>query len=137
MMTNLKLILTIPLYFAFCSGLMGAINVSVQPTSVTLSAGQRQQFSASLTGAKQGVKGVSWSVSPSVGSISGTGLYSAPASIASQERITVTATSVADTTKSATASITLMPISVSVSPTTATLSAGQTQQFTSNIAVTW
>ena len=57
---------------------------------------------------------------------------------------TVTATSVADTTKSASAAVTIpAAVTVTISPTSATLQPGQTQQFTatvtgtSNTAVTW
>jgi len=71
-------------------------------------------------------------------------LYTAPASIAAQQAVTVTATSVADTTKTASATVTLYPaVRVDVSPSSASLCGGGTQQFTatvantSNTAVTW
>ena len=61
---------------------------------------------------------MTWSTSPSVGTVSSTGLYTAPSTIASQQVVTVTATSVADPTKSASASVTLIPpdFSISASP---------------------
>ena len=50
---------------------------------------------------------MSWTLSPNVGTISSTGLYTAPATLTTQQSVVVTATSVADTTKSASASLTL------------------------------
>ena len=109
--------------------------VTVTPNNVQLYAGQTQQFQANT--------GVTWSVAGS-GTISSTGLYTAPVTIASQQTVTVTATSQADTTETASATITLEPpIVVTVSPSTTTLNAGQTQQFASTVAnstntgVTW
>ena len=122
-----------------------AITVLVNPSSVTLSAGQTQQFSAVVSGIS--VTGVTWSISPQVGTIDpNSGLYTAPASIATSQRITVTATSVFDTSVTGTASITLQApaaVAVSISPTSVSLTDGQTQQFTAtvtnsaNTAVTW
>ena len=80
--------------------------VSVTPTSGALSGGQAQQFSASVTGASN--TAVTWSISPTAaGTISSAGLYVAPSVIANQLTVTITATSQADTTKSASATITL------------------------------
>jgi trimeric autotransporter adhesin len=89
-----------------------------------------------------------WSITPNVGTMSGIGpniaTYTAPASITTQQQVTITATSVADPTKSAAATITLYPpVSISVSPTNAMLRASQTQQFVATVAnamdtgVTW
>ncbi len=81
--------------------------VTVVPPWRKLYPSQTQQFNARVTTSTN--QAVTWSLSPSVGSISGTGLYTAPSSIASQQTVTVTATSVADKTKTATATITLNP----------------------------
>jgi hypothetical protein len=81
--------------------------VSISPQSVNLSAGQQQQFTATVTSASN--QTVTWSISsvtPSnaaSGSISATGLYTAPATI-TPAQVTVKATS-ADGTASATATI--------------------------------
>jgi RHS repeat-associated protein len=123
--------------------LVPPIAVSVSPTVATLYGGQSQQFSATVT--NTGNTAVTWSISPAgTGSISTGGIYTAPATIATQQNVTVTATSQANATKSASATVTLMPpVAVTVSPTNATLYASQTQQFsatvtnTSNTAVTW
>jgi uncharacterized protein (TIGR03437 family) len=122
-----------------------AVTVLVNPASVTLNAGQTQQFSATVTGIS--VTGVMWSISPQVGSIDpNTGLYTAPASITTSQRITVTATSVFDSGFTGTASITLQApaaVTITISPTSVSLTDGQTQQFTAtvtnstNTAVTW
>lgn len=119
------------------------VTVAVAPPSALLYQGQSQQFSAAVGNAFNTT--VTWSVSPAgAGSVDGTGLYTAPAAITTQQSVTVTATSVVDPTKSASALITLMPpIQVSVAPSSAKLYASQQQQFTatvintSNSAVNW
>ena len=116
--------------------------VSVSPASVTLSVSQMQQFTATVTG--MGNTPVTWSISPSVGSVSASGLYTAPASITGGQTVLVIATSVGDPTKKASSTVTLVPpVAVAVSPTAATLTVSQTLQFTANVtgstntAVTW
>ena len=117
------------------------VTITVSPTSATLSAGQTQPFTSTVTGSSN--TGVTWSVSPSVGTVTTGGVYTAPSSISSSQTVTVTATSAADATRSASATVTLTPVTITVSPTSATLSAGQTQPFTStvtgssNTGVTW
>ncbi len=78
-----------------------AITVSVTPTSASLGAGQTKQFTANVA--------VNWTISPTVGSISAGGVYTAPSSIPTQQNVTVTATSQADATKTAQATVTLTP----------------------------
>src|SRR5689334_2805032 len=76
------------------------ITVSLSPTSVSLMTSQTQQFQATVTGSS--IKDVTWSVdnipggNASVGTISSTGLYTAPA-IDGNHAVEVT--SVADPTK--------------------------------------
>jgi hypothetical protein len=117
-----------------------AISVSISPTSASLGGGGTQQFTATVTGTAN--TAVTWSLT-GLGTLSTGGLYTAPASVTSVSTASVKATSVADTTKSATATVTLNPVSVSVSPTTASLSQGGTQQFTATVTnggstgVTW
>ena len=120
----------------------GQIVVIVTPASTTLSASQTQQFTANVFNFVTN-NAVTWSINPNVGSVSASGLYTAPALIPSGQTVTVTATSVEDPTKSGSATVTLTPVAVSVSPPTAILSGGGTQQFTAtvtgtgNTAVTW
>src|SRR5262244_3268467 len=83
--------------------LMPPVGVSVSPAAATLSQGQTQQFTATVTGS--GNSAVTWSIAPSLGTVSAAGLYTAPVSIGSQQAVMVTATSVADPTKSASATI--------------------------------
>ena len=88
------------------------ISVTISPTWVTLSGGQTQQFTATVTNASD--PGVTWSLSLSgYGTISATGLYTGPASVTASQNITVTATSVADPTKSAIATISLSTCTLS------------------------
>jgi len=82
--------------------------VSISPGSASLYGGQTQQFSASVAGIAN--QGVNWTISPSgSGSISASGLYSALPTIATQQTVTVTATSQANTAQSASATLTLSP----------------------------
>jgi hypothetical protein len=117
-----------------------AISVAVSPTTATLIGGASQTFTATVSSDSANA-GVTWTAT--TGAISSTGVYTAPAVVATTSA-TVTATSKTDTTKSATATITLTPISVSVSPTTATLIGGASQTFVATVTadgasagVTW
>src|SRR4029077_7865975 len=90
---------------------------------------------------------VTWSVvgGASNGTISTSGLYTAPATVPNPPQGTVTATAQADSTKSASATVTVTgpPTSVSVSPSAASVANFGTQQFTASVngapstAVTW
>lgn len=111
-----------------------ALPVSVNPFAVTLADGQSRQFSAVVTGSTN--QGVTWSISSAVGTIEPTGLYHAPQTVETWQILIVTATSVADTSKTACATITLSPpIAVSITPNLVTsLQSGQTQQFTASVS---
>ena len=120
--------------------------VSIVPPVSSLYPNRTQQFTARLaTAALTG--SVNWSSAPTgVGTISGTGLYRAPAQISVQQLVTITATNAADNTQSASASVVLYPYaSARVTPASATLGQSQTQQFratvsdvaSGNMAVTW
>jgi RHS repeat-associated protein len=123
--------------------LMPPIGVSVAPSNVTLYGGGAQTFTANVVNTSNTV--VTWSVDPvGAGTIDTAGNYKAPANISIQQAVTITATSQADATKSAAATITLMPpVAVSITPTSAALFASQTQQFSTTVAnstnstVTW
>ncbi len=96
------------------------VKVAVSPLNVTLRAGQSQSFAASVTGAAN--NSVVWSVSPPVGAVSFIGVYTAPAVLSSAQTVVVTATSIADGTKAASATINLSlvsgqaPSAISVTP---------------------
>ena len=84
------------------------VAVSVNPASSTLTASQTQQFTATVSNTSN--TAVTWVLSPAVGTISTSGLYTAPASISTQQKVTLTAMSAADSTKQATVLITLNPL---------------------------
>jgi beta-glucanase (GH16 family) len=84
-----------------------AVTASVSPSSVSLLPGGTQQFTATILGGINA--GTTWSISPALGSISAAGLYTAPAAMPASAAITITATSVSDPTKSASASVTIVP----------------------------
>ncbi len=95
---------------------------TVSPTSVSLNVGATQQFTASAA--------ATWAAS--CGSISSSGLFTAPSTTGT---CTITATNSSGTKATATATIT--SAAFAVSPTTATVNVGGTQQFTANAAATW
>jgi hypothetical protein len=87
------------------------IVVNLSPVAVTVSPGAKQQFSATLTSTSN--TAVTWQAS--AGTISSSGLFTAPSSTTSS-KVTVTATSVADPTSVATAQVTLVaPVKLSIS----------------------
>jgi len=82
-----------------------AITVSLSPSTVSLLPSDTQQFTATVSGASNAA--LTWSINPSVGTISSAGLYTAPSSVLTSQTVTVTAQSVADPTKSASAAVSL------------------------------
>jgi hypothetical protein len=82
-----------------------SVSVSVSPATVSLASAQQQQFSATVTGSAN--TSVTWSMNPSVGSLTSSGLYTAPYTISAGQTVTVTATSAADPSKSGSASASL------------------------------
>lgn len=126
------------------------ISVSVSPTSTTVETGATQQFTATVQNDPAN-SGVTWSISPATGAGTLTNMnstsvtYSAPAAPpANNLSATIVATSVADTSKSASATISVPAIVVTVSPPGVTLQPGGTQQFTATVSndpsskgVTW
>ncbi|MCL5745715.1 MAG: Ig-like domain-containing protein [Acidobacteria bacterium] len=123
--------------------LISNIAVTVEPSSVNLTDGQTQQFTATVFGTT--TSDVTWSLSPAVGTISATGLYTAPSPVPAKITVTVKATSVADPGVSDTAIITLSPpsVNITIAPASVSLTNSQTQQFVAtvtghpNTSVTW
>ena len=117
-----------------------AVGVSVAPPTVSLNGGGSKPFTATVTNATN--KTVTWTLT-GLGTLDANGAYTAPTIVPSQQTATVKATSNADPTKSGNAVVTLMPIAVSVSPSSPTVPTNATQQFaatvtgTSNAAVSW
>jgi hypothetical protein len=113
------------------------VSVQLNQLSASLSAGQSQQFTATVTGSSNMT--VTWSLNPQLGTINQTGLYTAPSSITTQQIVTVTATSAADTTKTASAIVTLIPSPLKSTTTALTSSlnpavGGQSVLFTATVA---
>lgn len=127
-------------------GSNGNITVSVQPAAVTVSAGSTfSAFVATVTGTTN--TSVTWMVdniaggNATTGTIDASGHYKAPTASGNH---TVTAVSMADPGKSGTAEVTVThAFSVAISPTSATVAAKATQQFTAavtpepNLGVVW
>jgi len=126
------------------------IVVSVTPPMPSVQTGKTQQFTATVTGTAN--TAVTWQISSpsagaaSIGTISATGLYTAPANVPTGGTVTVTATSQADTTKTGNATVTVTappPVGVAISPKTPSVQVSKTLQFTAtvtnttNTAVTW
>ena len=143
-------VLGIALAFAGCGGGSSSsssnppdVSVALDQSAVTLQPGSQQQFTATVRGTSN--TAVMWSVdsiaagNDSAGTISSAGLYTAPSQAGSHM---VTATSVADATKSASATVTVNGV-ISIAPATVAISAGISQQFTvtvqgqTNPSVTW
>lgn len=86
--------------------------VAVSPASPSIGVGANLQFSATISGASS--TAVNWQVngsqggSASTGTIDSTGLYIAPAPAPASGTVTITAVSQADTTQSATTTVTLL-----------------------------
>ncbi len=115
------------------------VSISVSPTTASLQTGGQQTFTAVVNGTTN--TAVTWAASGGI--VTSGGRYTAPSSAGTY---TVIATSVADTSKSASAVVTVsqpIQVSISVSPTTASLQTGGQQQFTAyvsgtnNTAVSW
>ena len=107
-----------------------AIHVTIAPRPVDVSVDSLEQFTAAVTGTQN--TAVTWSTN--CGSINQSqGLYTAPRS---PGICAVTATSAADPAASDTVTFNVKSL-LTVTPATATLAPGTTQQFTASAAVTW
>lgn len=119
------------------------VSVSISPASTTVSSGGTVQFAATVANSSN--QAVIWTTT--AGSISGTGLLTAPV-VSTTTTTIVTARSVAAPSQTASATVTIQRslhhrISVTVSPVSATIPSGGAQQFTATVtgtmnkAVTW
>jgi hypothetical protein len=111
-----------------------AIGVTVTPTSGSVLLGNSKTFIATVTNTTD--TSVSWSVngipngSASTGTITTGGIYTAPGDLPSPAIVQVTATSQADSTKFATALLTITSdIALSIAPPSASVELGATQAF--------
>jgi hypothetical protein len=148
--------LTVCALTCIAAGVMGcgastkapAITVTIAPTSADVSVNKTQQFTATVSGTTN--TAVTWSVAGGAtnGSISPTGLYSAPTTVPSPAQVTIMAASQASASQSASGSAVVTVtagsnVAVSVSPESASVGDFETQQFTANVtgssntAVSW
>jgi Domain of unknown function (DUF4434) len=81
----------------------GFIRIQVWPGTASLGPGQTQQFVAKFAGITN--TGVRWSISPNIGMIAASGLYTAPAKIRGGAPVTITATSEASLSITSTATV--------------------------------
>jgi hypothetical protein len=119
-----------------------AVAVEINPSAISLYAGDSEQFTATVTGSSN--TAVTFSVvTEGGGTISPSGMYTAPATPGTY---IVRATSDADTTKWADATVTVVEASttgINVTPPGVTLFVGSTQQFAAtltgggSVAVDW
>src|SRR5205085_8787699 len=90
------------------------VRVTISPVSATVGAGGTQQFTATVQNTSN--TAVTWQVSgvsggnATVGTISSSGLYTAPAVVPNPATVAVTAVSQADPTKSASAQVTITAV---------------------------
>jgi serine protease len=88
------------------------VTVAVTPKTVTMGLSAGQLFKAAITGTTS--TGVLWSVANGPGSIGADGKYVAPSTVSTVPTATIQATSVADPTKSDTATVTFAPVPTTV-----------------------
>ena len=124
-----------------------ALALTISPTSASVYTGRTLQFTATFNATTN--TGVTWQVNTVTGgdstngTITASGLYTAPATVPTTPTVTITAISQSDTSKSATASVTIvLGSTIVVTPAFITLPAGGTQTFTATVnnqpvSVTW
>jgi hypothetical protein len=115
-----------------------SISVTVTPANASLLLGNAQTFSATITGASD--TSVTWSVggipggTSATGTITVTGVYTAPQNLPTPTTVTVTAKSVADPAKQAAATITILSdIGIALTPGAIAVELGATQPFHATI----
>lgn len=114
------------------------VGITISPANPTAKLHQTVQFTAVVSNASN--TAVTWSVNgtvggdTTVGTIDPNGLYTAPASYPGVGQITITATSVADPSQSASTSLTLdAGVQVTVNPNAISMDLGTSQTFTASI----
>src|SRR5215467_8957629 len=153
--------MSLALLFAGCASnspvLQPMISVSISPLAASVAVAQSQKFTATVT---ESAKGATWNLtqggtacSPTCGTMApastasgAPATYTAPATMPPNGAVTVTATSVENTSKSGSATVTLAAQTagpVAVTPSAATVEVFTTNQFSATIngqastAVTW
>jgi hypothetical protein len=132
------------------------VQVTISPTTASVATGSSQTFTVQVSPTGSPSTAVNWSLTGSAcasgcGTLATSGdtaTYTAPATVPTSAAVSIIATSVADPSKSATASVTIVAAqtcspAVSVSPASASLGLGAQQSFTANVCfstnqnVTW
>lgn len=114
-----------------------SVSVTISPSTADLVGGGIQKFTATVHGSSN--NGVTWSLSSSgcsgvaCGTIEPSGSYTAPDPVPADMTVNVVATAAADGTKSATATAHLTPISIAVSPATASVYKMDMVKFTATV----
>ncbi len=124
------------------------VAITIFPTATqTVLPGGSVTFTETVTNTTN--TAVTWEVNGNVGEdasdglISTTGVYTAPSAVINPFDVTVTVVSSADSTKTASTTVAIvLPPAVAIAPTSVTLAAGATQQFTATTVpasqnVTW
>ncbi len=149
--SNFEAVDVSPLMIDVNSGqaLQTSVTVTVTPPSASINVNTTQQFGATVNGNSN--QNVTWDVNGAVGGngtvgfISGTGLYTAPATAMT---VTVHATSQAVTSAVGSATVTVTnpappPVTITISPAKTSVRVGHTAQFTAtvknttNTSVSW
>jgi hypothetical protein len=151
MATAILSLIVLSFLFAGCkSGTAGkVVTVTVNPTGVNVVIGKTLQFNATVLDTFN--TAVTWSVAggSANGTISSTGLYTAPTAVPTPAQVVIIATSQKDKSRTGTATVTITAtsvpsnVTVQVSPSTASIANYSTQLFTATVAgstntnVTW
>jgi len=83
--------------------------VEVNPSTMSMQAGQSEKFEATLSIDPALDQSVTWSIDPAVGTIDATGVYTAPASVATRQKVKIIANTVTTPTKTGAAEVWLLP----------------------------
>src|SRR5580700_6505629 len=150
---SLSLMVLLSLTLVVCVSLKtpSTVAITLKSTSATVATGSTAPFSAAVTGTSNA--SVTWTVSGqgcsgtacgTISSRSSFAVYIAPPLAPSPAIVNIIATSVADSSQSASASVTIVPrVAVTVAPTNPTVPTGTMQRFSgsvtaeSNTAVSW
>ena len=111
--------------------------ISISPTTAAVNLSGTIQFSSTVSFSTTTT--VSWQVNgvvggnATVGTITTAGLYTAPASVPNPSSVTVTAVAQADTTQSISATVTINPPPLVITPAGLSLAAGAQQSFSATV----
>jgi hypothetical protein len=111
---------SIQAHIAVAAGSSSNISVAIAPTATGVASGKSLQFSATVQGTSN--TAVIWSTS--AGSVSNTGIFTAP-TVTTNTNVTVVATSAADSSRKASANVVVSPTAPTLSVTSSSLSSAQ------------